>query len=368
MVTASGTPLLPPDRPARITWNNQLYELYGLPATAPPVPLDLLATQAHPDDGPTIGRFLRTVLHHRRPASATFRLRRPDSVVRQVRVIAEPVLDADNRLLHVRGAYQDVSAQHWTEVALAATQDQLAQTEQHAAERDKLALQLQRAIMPSSPDPIETFGLRIAVRYLPAESGALVGGDWYDAVVLPSKKILLSVGDIAGHGIEAATGMVVLRNALRGLATTGAGPAQLLTWLNLVAHHLTNHLMASAVCGLYDPETHVLRWARAGHPPPILVRDGKAELLPVLRGTMLGVVAEAEYVEDQVLLQSEDMLLLYTDGLVERKDRPIDDALDELLRLIETATGPLEQQLDYLLRYNNANTDDDTCAVAIRLN
>ncbi|MFD1045482.1 PP2C family protein-serine/threonine phosphatase, partial [Kibdelosporangium lantanae] len=109
-------------------------------------------------------------------------------------------------------------------------------------------------------------------------------------------------------------------------------------------------------------------WARAGHPPPILVRDGKAELLPVLRGTMLGVVAEAEYVEDQVVLQSEDMLLLYTDGLVERKDRPIDDALDELLRLIETATGPLEQQLDYLLRYNNANTDDDTCAVAIRLN
>lgn len=351
-----------------VTWNSQLFDLYGLPTTDPPVPLALLATQAHPDDGPTIGRFLRTVLHHRRPASATFRLRRPDSVVRQVRVVAEPVLDADNRLLHVRGAYQDVSAQHWTEVALAATQDQLAQTEQHAAERDKLALQLQRAIMPSSPDPIDTFGLRIAVRYLPAESGALVGGDWYDAVVLPSKKILLSVGDIAGHGIEAATGMVVLRNALRGLATTGAGPGQLLAWLNLVAHHLTNHLMASAVCGLYDPETRVLRWARAGHPPPILVRGGKAELLPVLRGTMLGVVAEAEYVEDQVTLRSEDMLLLYTDGLVERKDQPIDDSLAELLGLAETATGPLEQQLDYLLRYNNANTDDDTCAVAIRLN
>jgi serine phosphatase RsbU (regulator of sigma subunit) len=350
-----------------VTWNSQLFELYGIPATDPPVPLDLLATQAHPDDGPGIGRFLRTVLHHRRPASATFRLRRPDSVVRQVRVIAEPVLDADNRLLHVRGAYQDISAQHWTEVALAATRDQLAQTEQHAAERDKLALQLQRAIMPSTPDPIDTFGLRIAVRYLPAESGALVGGDWYDAIVLPSKKILLSVGDIAGHGIEAATEMVVLRNALRGLATTGAGPAQLLTWLNLVAHHLTNNVIASAVCGLYDPGTHTLRWARAGHPPPVLVRGGNASLLPVLRGTMLGVTAEAQYEEDQLTLHPQDMLLLYTDGLVERRDQAIDEALEELLRLTETATGPLEQQLDYLLRYNNANTDDDTCVVAIRL-
>jgi serine phosphatase RsbU (regulator of sigma subunit) len=350
-----------------VTWNSQLFELYGIPPTEPPVPLDQLAAQAHPDDGRAIGRFLRTVLHHRRPASAAFRLRRPDGVARHVRVVAEPVLDNDNRLLHVRGAYQDISSQHWTEVALSATRDQLAQTEQHAAESDKLALQLQRAIMPSSPDPIDTFGMSIAVRYLPAESGALVGGDWYDAVVLPSKKILLSVGDIAGHGIEAATGMVVLRNALRGLAATGAGPGQLLTWLNLVAHHLTNNVMATAVCGLYDPETRTLRWARAGHPPPVLVRGGEADLLPMLRGTMLGVMSEAVYQEDQLSLESDDMLVLYTDGLIERRDRSLDDALAQLVALASTTTGSLEQRLEHLLTYSNADTDDDTCIVAVQL-
>jgi serine phosphatase RsbU (regulator of sigma subunit) len=350
-----------------VTWNSQLFELFGRPATDPPLALDHLATHAHPDDSPAISRFLRTVLHHRRPASTDFRLHRPDGIVRQVRVIAEPVEDAKRHLLHIRGAYQDISAQHWTEVALAATRDQLAQTEQHAAKRDKLALQLQRAIMPSSPDPIDTLGMSIAVRYLPAESGALVGGDWYDAVILPSNKILLSVGDIAGHGVEAATGMVVLRNALRGLATTGAGPAQLLTWLNRVAHHLTDRLMASAVCGIYDPQTRVLDWARAGHPPPVLVRQDEATLLPILRGTMLGVTAEARYEEHRLELQPQDMLLLYTDGLIERRDCPLDDALKELLALTEAATGPLEQRLDHLLTYNYANTDDDTCIVAVQI-
>ncbi|RSM88591.1 ANTAR domain-containing protein [Kibdelosporangium aridum] len=350
-----------------VTWNSQLFELHGLPPGASPVPLDQLGTQAHPDDAPAISRFLRAVLHHRRSASTAFRLQRPDGIARHVRVIAEPVLDADNNLLHVRGAYQDISAQHWTEVALAVTRDQLAQTEQHAAERDRLALQLQRAIMPSRPDPIDTFGLDIAVRYLPAESGALVGGDWYDAVVLPSKKILLSVGDIAGHGIEAATGMVVLRNALRGLATTGAGPAKLLGWLNLVAHHLTDSVMATAICGLYDPETRTLRWARAGHLPPLLVRDGKARLLPLARGSMLGVVAEAEYEELQFDLAPADMLMLYTDGLIERRDRNVDEALEELRALAETTQGPLEQRLDLLVRFSNADTDDDTCIVAVQL-
>ncbi|SMC66942.1 SpoIIE family protein phosphatase [Kibdelosporangium aridum] len=350
-----------------VTWNSQLFELYGLPPGAPPVPLDQLGTQAHPDDGPAISRFLRAVLHHRRSASTAFRLQRPDGIARHVRVIAEPVLDADHQLLHVRGAYQDISAQHWTEVALAVTRDQLAQTEQHAAERDRLALQLQRAIMPSSPDPIDTFGLSIAVRYLPAESGALVGGDWYDAVVLPSKKILLSVGDIAGHGIEAATGMVVLRNALRGLAATGAGPAKLLGWLNLVAHHLTDSVMATAICGLYDPETRTLRWARAGHLPPLLVRDGEASLLPLARGSMLGVVAEAQYEELQFDLAPADMLMLYTDGLIERRDRNVDEALEELRALAESTEGPLEQRLDLLVRHSNADTDDDTCIVAVQL-
>ncbi|MGC3002787.1 GAF domain-containing SpoIIE family protein phosphatase, partial [Streptomyces sp. G35A] len=350
-----------------ITWNGQLFDLYGHSQTSSPVPLEQLSAHAHPDDAVTIGRFLRTLMHHRRPASAAFRLQRPDGVTRHIRVVAEPVLDTDGRLLTIRGAYQDISAQHWTEVALAATRDQLAHTEQQASERDRLALQLQRAIMPPTQAPLQVPDLDVAVRYRPAEAEQLVGGDWYDAVVLPSRMVLLCVGDVAGHGIEAATSMVVLRNALRGLAVTGAGPGQLLSWLNIVAHHLTGAVTATAVCGLYDPRTRVLRWARAGHLPPVLVRGSDAAPLPLVGGLLLGAVPEAVYEEAEVQLAAEDTLLMYTDGLIERRDRSVEESLTHLLTTAATAPVTLDQHLDRLLTYSRSDTDDDTCIVGIRV-
>lgn len=349
------------------TWNGQLFALYGRAATEAPVSLQDLAAHAHPDDAVAIGRFLQAVLHHRRPTSTAFRLMRPDGVTRHIRVIAEPVLDADERLLAVRGAYQDISSQHWTEVALAATRDQLAHSEQESAERNRLALQLQHAIMPPSQAPLDAPGLEIAVRYRPAETESLVGGDWYDAVVLPSKKILLCVGDIAGHGIKAATGMVVLRNAMRGLAITGAGPGQLLSWLNIVAHHLTEQVTATAVCGLYDPETRILRWARAGHLPPVLVRGKEATTLPLLGGLLLGALAETEYQEDMVQLHAADTLLMYTDGLIERRDTSVQDSLDHLLTTAKAPAPNLERRLDRLLTHSESDTDDDTCIIGVKV-
>ncbi|NEY31137.1 SpoIIE family protein phosphatase [Streptomyces sp. PRKS01-65] len=350
-----------------ITWNGQLFDLYGRPETSTPVPLEQLPSYAHPDDAVAIGRFLRTLVHHRRPASAAFRLQRPDGVTRHIRVVAEPVLDTDGRLLLVRGAYQDISSQHWTEVALAATRDQLAHTEQQASERNRLALQLQQAIMPPTQAPLRLAELQVAVRYRPAETEQLVGGDWYDAVVLPSGLVLLSVGDVAGHGIEAATSMVVLRNALRGLAVTGAGPGQLLSWLNIVAHHLTGAVTATAVCGLYDPDTRALRWARAGHLPPVLVRQAEAAPLPLVKGLLLGAVPETSYEEAEVQLAPEDTLLMYTDGLIERRDRSVEETLSHLLSTARAAPSTLDQQLDRLLTYSKSDTDDDTCIVGIRV-
>lgn len=351
----------------RITWNEQLFELHGLAPTDEPVGLQQLPAHAHPDDAVALGRFLRTLLHHQRPAEVAFRLRRPDGVTRHIRVVAEPVPDESGRLLAVRGAYQDVSAQHWTEVALAATRDELAHSRLQAAERNRLALQLQHAIMPPAQAPLDAFDLQVAVRYRPAEEEHLVGGDWYDAAVLPNKQILLCVGDIAGHGITAATGMVALRNALRGLAATGAGPAQLLAWLNVVTRHLTDHVIATAVCGIYDPLSRVLRWARAGHLPPVLLRDGRAATLPLIDGILLGAIDEADYTEDEVQLASGDTILLYTDGLIERKDNDLDDSLRHLERITEEATGDLNELLDHLLLASNADTDDDTCLIGVRL-
>ncbi|MFF4905235.1 SpoIIE family protein phosphatase [Streptomyces sp. NPDC001260] len=350
-----------------ITWNGQLYHLYGRSASSAAVPLEELPAHAHPDDAVAIGRFLRSVLHHRRPASAAFRLQRPDGVTRHIRVVAEPVLDSDGQLYVVRGAYQDISAHHWTEVALAATRDQLAHTEQQASERNRLALQLQHAIMPPTQAPLEAPGLRVAVRYRPAETQHLVGGDWYDAVVLPSGLVLLCVGDVAGHGIEAATSMVVLRNAMRGLAVTGAGPAQVLAWLNMVAHHLTGAVTATAVCALYDPDKRTLRWARAGHLPPVLVRGTEATALPLVKGLLLGAVPEAGYEEHEVQLAVDDTLLMYTDGLIERRDRSVEESLAQLLTAARAVPSSLDQQLDRLLTHSRSDTDDDTCIVGIRV-
>ncbi|MFG3226044.1 SpoIIE family protein phosphatase [Kitasatospora sp. NPDC048194] len=356
----------------QIVWNDTLFELHGLPPTAQPIALDQLAEHAHPDDRHTIGRFLRTLLYHRRPASTAFRLQRPDGVTRHIRVVAEPVRDPDSGLRIVRGAYQDISAQHWTEVALAATRDQLAQSEQQAAERSRLALQLQHAIMPPARGPLDLHDLRVAVRYRPAEKDHLVGGDWYDALALPTGDVLLCVGDVAGHGIEAATGMVALRNALRGLAATGAGPAQLLSWLNSVTHHLTDNVTATAVCGLYEPATRRLRWARAGHPPPVLVREGRAMTLPQVGGILLGALDQAEYEEHDFVLQAGDTLVMYTDGLIERRDESLQASLTNLMTLAErahhqsaTSADGLEGHLDHLLQYSSADTDDDTCLVGV---
>ncbi|MEU6903287.1 MULTISPECIES: SpoIIE family protein phosphatase [Streptomyces] len=349
------------------TWNAQLYALHGLPATAHPVRLRELPAHAHPDDSVALGRFLRALLHHRRPSSVNFRLQRPDGITRHIRVVAEPVLDADRRLHAVRGAYQDISAQHWTEVALAATRDQLAHTEAESAERNRLALQLQHAIMPPTPPAIEAPGMRVAVRYRPAETESLVGGDWYDTVVLPSGLIMLSVGDVAGHGIEAATGMVVLRNALRGLAVTGAGPGQLLSWLNTVTHNLAKHVTATAVCGIFDPRTRVLRWARAGHLPPVLVRGGGADAFPLIEGLLLGALPDVKYGEREVQLEPDDTLLMFTDGLVERRDSSVQDSLGHLVNAAAAGAGDLDARLDGLLAGSRSDTDDDTCVIGIQV-
>ncbi|MFH9954569.1 SpoIIE family protein phosphatase [Streptomyces roseolus] len=350
-----------------ITWHGQLYELFGRGPTERPVALRELADHAHPDDADIIRRFLQKVLDQRRVASAAFRMLRHDGVTRHIRVTAEPALGPDGGLQAVRGAYQDISAQHWTEVALTATRDRLVATEEAAEERNRLTLQLQHAIMPPAKPPLDAPGLDVAVRYRPAETESLVGGDWYDAVVLPSKKVLLCVGDVAGHGVEAATGMVVLRNALRGLAVTGAGPGQLLSWLNSVAHHLTTQVTATAVCGIYDPGSRTLRWARAGHLPPVLVRGEDADDLPLLRGMLLGALAEAEYEESELRLEPGDTVLMYTDGLVERRDTAVHDSVAQLLTVARQPSASLERRLDQLLARSKSDTDDDTCVVGVQV-
>jgi serine phosphatase RsbU (regulator of sigma subunit) len=303
--------------------------------------------------------------------TTTFRIVRPDdSSIRQIRIFAEPVADATGSVVALRGAFQDVSAHYLTQVALDATRDQLADTEQRAAEEHRLALRLQRAILPPEAHPVEAAGIDVAVRYRPAGHGHLVGGDWYDTLVLPGKEVMLVVGDVAGHGIEAVTGMVAARNALRGLAVTGAGPAELLRLLNVTLCELVSGVIGTVICGIYYPDSATLRWARAGHLPPILVRDGHARTLPLPGGVLLGMDPKASYEEVTQPMRVGDTLLFFTDGLIEQRGESIGDALRKLVAAASDLAGPgasADACADELLASATSDTDDDACLVTVRI-
>jgi serine phosphatase RsbU (regulator of sigma subunit)/PAS domain-containing protein len=354
-----------------VRWTDSAFELFGLaPRPGAEIPLADLHSYVMAADKPVVKRFRHNLPGQREALTATFRVVHPDDrSIRQIRVFAEPVADAAGRVVALRGAFQDVSAHYHTQVALAATRDQLADSEQRVAEEHLLALRLQQAIMPPDEEPVEAAGIDVAVRYRPVGEGHLVGGDWYDALLLPSKEVLLVVGDVAGHGIDAVTGMVAARNSLRGLAITGAGPAELIRMLNGVMCDLTSGVVGTVVCGLYNPDTHVLRWARAGHLPPVLVRDGSAAELPLPGGVLLGMDPDAGYEEATQSLGPGDTLMLFTDGLIERRGDSIVDVLKEFVATL----GPSGQEMtaaaqaDQVLANAVSDTDDDACLVVVRI-
>src|SRR5499427_3672412 len=182
------------------------------------------------------------------------------------------------------------------------------------AQERHIAIELQHAILPLHDDPFELPGLRTAVRYLPASQGSRVGGDWYITAEMPDGSVLLAIGDVAGHGLEAAAGMARLRGALAGLAITGAPPDRLVGWLNDLVRHVAPEHTASVIAGYFDPPSRTLTWAQAGHPPPILVRGSWARPLDPPVGILLGA-GDEEYSAAVLALAPDDLLLLYSDGL-----------------------------------------------------
>jgi serine phosphatase RsbU (regulator of sigma subunit) len=234
------------------------------------------------------------------------------------------------------------------------------------AQQRQITLELQRAILPLHDEPFGLPGLRAVVRYLPAGAGGRVGGDWYITAELPTGKVLVAIGDVAGHGLSAAAGMARLRGALAGLAITGAPPQQLVGWLNDLVHHVAPEHTASVVAGYFDPASGMLTWAQAGHPPPVLIRAGSARMLPQPDGVLLGAGLRP-YAAATVQLQPGDVLLLYSDGLVERRNRPLDDGLHLLLTAASGPSDPEHVVGAVLDRLGSTDLEDDTCVVALQV-
>ncbi|MFJ1730639.1 SpoIIE family protein phosphatase [Streptomyces sp. NPDC088254] len=187
------------------------------------------------------------------------------------------------------------------------------------------ALALQRSILGPSHLP-EGF----AVRYEPATRPLEVGGDWYDTVRLPDGRIGIVVGDCVGRGLEAATVMGQLRSACRALLLQEAGPAQTLMALDHFAAGLPGAMCTTVFCGVLDPESGHLTYSSAGHPPGILAQpDGVTRLLDEGRSVPLGVRPGRARPEGACTVPGRATLLLYTDGLVERRRRPLTAGIDQ---------------------------------------
>ncbi|GGV48456.1 transcription antitermination regulator [Kitasatospora herbaricolor] len=356
----------------RFDCSPEVFRLLGLPRPARPGHLTAAEAESAiaPGDRQAVRRVARRLLDGERAAALEFRIVRPDGVGRGVRAMAEtvPGPTPGSPVLAVRGVVQDVTAWWRTEEALVDARSRLAEQVRRTADEHRAVLALQHALMDVPGGP-PTPGLEVAARYLPAESEAKVGGDWYDALNLPDGTVLIVVGDVSGHGLRAAAGMAQLRDALRGMAFTGAEPAQLLERLNQMLCHLGGGFIATAVCGLLDPVNRTLTWARAGHLPPLLVHDGTARHLELLPGPILGAVPRGVYRSTVLRLDPEDLVLLFTDGLIERRGEDLALGLDRLARAVEDYRVPgLDGCLDHVLRRLKApNPSDDTCVVALRL-
>ncbi|WP_327234710.1 serine/threonine-protein phosphatase [Streptomyces sp. NBC_01317] len=236
-----------------------------------------------------------------------------------------------------------------------------------------IADELQRTMLPENlPQPT---GVRLASRYLPAAETARVGGDWYDAIPLPGSRVALVVGDVMGHSMTSAAIMGQLRTTAQTLAGLDLPPQEVLHHLDEQAQRLGTDRMATCLYAVYDPVSHRITIANAGHPPPILLHlGGRAEVLRVPPGAPIGV-GGVDFEAVELDAPAGATLLLYTDGLVESRLRDVWTGIEQLReRLAATAqlTGPdhappLEALCDDVLDVlGPGDRDDDIALLAAR--
>jgi serine phosphatase RsbU (regulator of sigma subunit)/anti-sigma regulatory factor (Ser/Thr protein kinase) len=197
------------------------------------------------------------------------------------------------------------------------------------AVQDRIAQTLQRNLLPSTLPQLP--GVRMAGRYLPASRESAVGGDWYDVIELGFRRLALTIGDVAGHGMGAATFMGHLRSATRAYARDLESPADLLNKLARFSEQ-EHTRMATMIYATINLHSWTVHFARAGHPYPLLLkRDGTATFLTEAEGPPLGTGNVATYDEQRVVLAPGETLLLYTDGLIERRGRRLTEGEDALV-------------------------------------
>ena len=237
------------------------------------------------------------------------------------------------------------------------------QTHQLAVERAAAAL-LERSLLP--PTLPNCPGLEFAARYVTAEDRT-VGGDWYDVFTLPSSTLWVVIGDVAGHGLPAAVVMGRVRSAIRSYALEDHAPAEVLRLVDRKVHHFEVGTMVTVECAVSRPPYTDFELVAAGHPPPVLALPGRsADLVNINVVPPLGIGAGFECLPTAVSLSEGAVLVLYTDGLIERRGQDIDEGFSRLCTAVQA--GHAEAVCRDVMRemFHHDTPEDDVAMVAVR--
>lgn len=240
---------------------------------------------------------------------------------------------------------------------------------EHVDQERRLSETLQRSLL-SNPAQVE--GLPVAVRYVPAAEEAQIGGDWYDAFRLPSDGLSLVIGDVTGHDRDAAASMAQMRNLLRGVAMTLTSPAEVLSAVERAVKQLEFDVLATAIVAHVEPEHEVpgarLRWSNAGHLPPVVIDpEGSTRILSHPPDPLVGV-GQWDRSEHSTDLAPGSLVVLYTDGLIERRGSTLDEGLAWLAGALagQQHASP-DQVCDLLIGHMPAEIDDDVALLVLKI-
>ncbi|OEV12128.1 PP2C family protein-serine/threonine phosphatase [Streptomyces nanshensis] len=319
-----------------VSWSPELYAIFGRTAEDGPLSLDELPSWVLPEDQPLLAAAVTDCLVDGRPIDRELRIMRPDTAVRSLHLLGEPVLDAQGATAAMWAVIRDVSELRRSELAVREIRETVRRERPPAQAERRLAAELQESVLPPwrgarriPPGGTGGYGaegragaLDVASHFLPSAMSAMAGGDWYDALELPGGATLLSAGGLTGHGVAAASGMATLLGAIRGMALAGVAPEALMGHLNRLLDGSAQPALGSAVCCRYEPRERTLTWAQAGHPAPLLFRGGTGRVLSPPEGVLLGATPVAAYGQCTEVLRDGDLLVLHTDGLAPQDERP----------------------------------------------
>jgi PAS domain S-box-containing protein len=316
-----------------VTWSDEMYRIHGYQPQQFPVSFERATELVVPEDLERIRDNVAAHLAHGKDfstAPAEYRIVRSDGSERVLRGTARVHFNSEGTPVRMVGTVQDI------------TEDKRAEREHRIAET------LQRSLLPERLPEVP--GITLAARYVPATKDADIGGDWYDVVALPDGRLGIAIGDIAGHGLRAAATMGQLRMALRAYAIESESAGEVVARMQQLVRALGIPDMATVVYLVFDPDSGLLVFANAGHPPPLVIAPGgEALFLEEAVSPPLGTMPHAQHTESTARLSPGSTLVVFTDGLIERRGVSLRDGLERLRVAASGTTEDLESLADHLL-------------------